>query len=121
MRRSSSRVAKSPPFDLRTVIDLPKAADRTSPVTLVSARSALAKEKPDVVVEWAGRLERVMSWIGRKLDKSVDSFMGAIGAAGGVAVVGGVSAQLAEVPVGEKISQVMGATLEWLHTVTLPF
>ncbi|MFV0335078.1 MAG: hypothetical protein ACK5JR_13535 [Tropicimonas sp.] len=82
----------------------------------------LIKGTPDVaaVVESAGRLQKILSWIGKKLDKSVDGFMGAIGTAGGVAVVGGVSAQLAGVPVGEKIAQVINSSLEWLNTVTLP-
>lgn len=83
----------------------------------------LKKENPDLgaVVAATGRLQKVLSWIGKKLDKSVDSFMGAIGSAGGVAVVGGLTAQLAGVPVGEKIGQVVGKALEWLNTVTLTF
>lgn len=79
----------------------------------------LAKELPDlqVVAKSAGRLEVLIGWIGRKLDKSVDGFMTSIGAAGGVAVV----ASMAGIPILEKIGQVFNSIVRWLDSVTLPF
>lgn len=79
----------------------------------------LAKPEPDVsaVVESAGKLEIALAWIAKKLDKTVDSFMNAIGTAAGVAV----GAQLAGVPVAEKVGQVLNASVQWLDNVTLPF
>lgn len=108
-----------PPEQLALTVELK--IEATDAIDQMDAE--LAKEMPDVevVVEAAGRLQKVLSWIGKKLDKSVDSFMAAIGSAGGVAVGGGVTAQLAGVPVVEKIGQVVGTALQWLNTVTLPF
>lgn len=108
-----------PPEQLALTVELK--IEATDAIDQMDAE--LAKQKPDVevVVEAAGRLQKILSWIGNKLDKSVDSFMAALGSAGGVAVVGGATAQLAGVPVGEKIGQVVGTALQWLNTVTLPF
>ena len=75
----------------------------------------LTKPAPNVVavIESAGKLEKVLAWVWRKLDKSVDGFMTAIGV--------GIAADLAGLPVFEKIAQLFSAVLEWLNTVTLPF
>lgn len=79
----------------------------------------LAKDAPDVeaVVESAGRLQRVIAWVGKKLDKATDKFLGAIATAGGVAV----AAELAGFPVAENLTQVFRSTMEWLNSVTMPF
>ena len=80
----------------------------------------VSKPAPNVetVVQSTSRLERVVLWMGRKLDIAVDAFMARIGAAVGVATIGG---GLALSPIGESVVQVFNAVLRWLDVVTLPF
>ena len=105
----------NPPEDMALSVEL--AANVTTALTEMDAE--LAKPAPNVaaVVESVGKLEQALAWIAKKLDKSADGFMTALGSAGGVALV----AELAGLPVSEKLAQVFNATLEWLNTVTLPF
>jgi hypothetical protein len=79
----------------------------------------LSKGTPDVsrIIESTSKLQSILSWLLGKADKTVDSFAGAIGAAGGVAV----AAQLAGFPVAEKINSVIQAAKDWLNAITLPF
>ena len=67
----------------------------------------------DAVVESTGRLEKVLGWLGRKLDLSVDSLMKTIEALAARAGMG----RLAEISVWEQIARVYCAVLEWLDEV----
>ena len=80
----------------------------------------VSKPDPNVesVVRSAGRLEKVVGWIGRKLDITVDAFLARIGSAGAVAAIGGA---VALSPVGERLLELFRAALTWLATVTLTF
>ena len=77
------------------------------------------KPAPNVetVAKSTGRLEKVVAWIGRKLEISVDAFMASIGSKAGLAVLVGAGLTL----VGERLAQVFHAALEWLNVVSLPF
>jgi hypothetical protein len=104
-----------PPEHLSLTIEL-----RLEAIESIDRMAAeLAKDTPDVavVVESAGRLRKIWSWVCKKLDKSVDNFVGAVGTTIGVTV----AAELAGIPVSEKIGKVLNMTVEWLNTVTLPF
>ena len=71
----------------------------------------------DAVVESTGRLERVLTWLARKLDLSVDSFMNVLGKFAAAGVVAG----LAVVPIVKLFATVHQAVLEWLGAVLSPF
>lgn len=85
-------------------------------VTIDQIDVELAKPDPDAdtVVESASKLETVLAWVFRKLDKAVDGVMNRIG-------VLAVAGELAGLPIFESIGRVFNAALEWLDTVTLPF
>ena len=74
-----------------------------------------ARPVPDVgaVVESTGRLEKVLGWLVRKLDLSVDTFMKTIGA---LAARAGME-QFAVTSVWERIARVFRALLVWLGEV----
>ena len=78
-------------------------------------------EKPvpnvDAVVESTGRLEKVLGWLGRKLDLSIDSFVKTIGA---VTARAGME-RLAAISVWERVARVYRAVLEWLDEVLALF
>ena len=71
----------------------------------------------DAVVETTGRLEKVLAWLARKLDLSVDSFMKVLGKLAAAGVVAG----LAVVPIVKLLATVHEAVLEWLGAVLPPF
>ena len=71
----------------------------------------------DAVVESTGQLEKVLGWLGRKLDLSVDSFVKMLGKlAAGVVVAG-----LAVVPLLKFLATVYQSVLEWLDAVLALF
>ena len=74
-----------------------------------------SKDVPDVdaVVESTDRVGKVLGWLGRKLDVSVDSFMKTLGALGAGAVV----AAFAGFPLLETLARVYRAALKWLDAV----
>ena len=67
----------------------------------------------DAIVESTSRLEKVLGWLGRKLDLSIDSLVKKIGA---LAARAGME-QLAVASVWERIARVFRAGLEWLGEV----
>ena len=86
-------------------------------------KAELEQDAPNVeaVANATGTLQGILSWMSRKLDKAADSFATSVGKADGVAVAGAIGVQIASAPVGEMISRVITASLEWLDRVTLPF
>ena len=81
--------------------------------TQIDEETARPVPNVDPVVESTGRLEKVLGWLERKLDASVDSFVKTIGA---LAARAGM-ARLAELPLWEHIAKVYRAVLEWLDEV----
>lgn len=71
------------------------------------------------VVESAGRLERVVAWIGRKFEIPIDAFMAKIGSTAGLAAI--VAAGWALSPIEQKVIQVFNAARGWLEALTLLF
>lgn len=80
----------------------------------------VAKPAPSVeaVVESTGRLDRVLSWMGEKLELSVNAFLTKYWSTLGVAAALGTGVALP--PIGERVGRVFNAVMEWLHAVTLP-
>ena len=70
------------------------------------------KTVPDVesVVESTGRLWKILGWLRKKLEMSVDSFMKTLGAL----VARGVVLAVVTIPVWEHIARVYWAALHWL-------
>ena len=60
---------------------------------------------------------KVLGWLRRKLDVSVESFMKTLGAL----VAGSLAAQFVGVPVWEHIGRVFHAALQWLDAAIPPF
>ena len=104
-----------PPDSLSLSVEL--TVEVTQAIEEIDDETAKSSPNVDAVVESTGRLEKVLAWIGRKLDKSVDGFMKTLGALG----AGAGAADLAGVAVWENIAKVFRAALEWLDAITLPF
>ena len=99
------------------ILSVEMTVEVTQAIDEIDEETAKSAPNVDAVVESAGRLEKVLAWAGRKVDKSVDGFMTTVGSLIG----GGVVAELAGVPVWENVAKVFRAALEWLDAVTLPF
>ena len=79
-----------------------------------------AEPNVESVVESAGRLEKVVAWLGRKLEISIDAFMAKVGSTAGLAAIvaaAGWALSLVE----QKVIQVFNAARGWLEAVTLLF
>ena len=87
--------------------------------TIEEIDAEVAKSAPNVeaVVESTSRLEKVLAWMGAKLDRSVDAFLTTFANSMAVAAASVVALS----PVDEKVVRVFTAVLEWLDAVTLPF
>ena len=89
--------------------------------TIEEIDAEVAKPAPNVeaVAESTSRLEKVLAWMGDKLDKSVDTFLTKYWSTLGIAAALGTGVALS--PVGEWVGRVFNAALEWLDAVTLAF
>ena len=92
-------------------------ADQTGEVSRavnkIDEETARPVPNVEAVVESTGRLHKVLGWVRRKLDLSVDSFMKTLG----TLVAGGVVAGFVGFPLLEHIARVYRAVLEWLDVV----
>ena len=89
--------------------------------TIEKIDSEVSKSAPSVeaVVESTGRLERVLAWMGKRLEISVDAFLTKYWSTLGIAAALGTGVALS--PIGERVGRVFNAALEWLDAVTLGF
>ena len=76
--------------------------------------SEVSKSAPsvEVVVESTGRLERVLAWIGKRFEISVDAFLTKYWSTVGIAAALGTGVVLPLI--GERVARVFNAALEWL-------
>ena len=89
--------------------------------TIEKIDSEVSKSSPSVeaVVEATGRLERVLAWMGKRLEISVDAFLTKYWSTLGIAAALGTGVVLS--PIGERVGRAFNAALEWLDAVTLGF
>ena len=89
--------------------------------TIERIDSEVSKPAPSVeaVVEATGKLEKVLAWIGKRLEISVDAFLTKYWSTLGIAAALGTGVALS--PIGERLGRIFNAALEWLDAVTLAF
>lgn len=101
----------------------PTALNSEETITVATAVDQIDVElnnsTPDVsvIIKSARILQTALHWLAAKIDKSIDAFAKAIGSASGVAI----AADIAGIPVAEKISRVVDLVREWVSTINTPF
>ena len=106
-----NRPPESISLSVELIVEVKEAASQ------IDEETASLAPNVDAVVESTGRLAKVLGWLGRKLDLSVDSFMKTIGA---LAARAGFE-RLAVISVWERIARVYRAVVEWLDKVLALF
>ncbi|MFZ1105817.1 MAG: hypothetical protein WAN86_23660 [Hyphomicrobiaceae bacterium] len=76
-----------------------------------AVKTELEKEQPDaaVVAEKTSFLHEAVKWLGRKVDKAVDGFMGTIGKFG--------AASFALWPIAEQVGALVTMLTRWLSMI----